>query len=391
MQGGVKVTEAESKPVDLDQIRLLRESAEGFLSKEASLQRLRRLRLEKKGFDRVLWRSIAEMGWTGLRIPEQYGGLGLGLGEMAAVAELCGVHLLPEPLVPVAGFAAQLLALGGNSALQARLLPLIASGELIAAVAWQGVDLHCTDTAKSGATAVRTGDGFDLSGGLRFIRPGADCDGYLVSAVAAEGLVLCWLPANTSGMRIQTEVAADGSLEGRLVLERVRVPAEQVLGLGAAAASALRRAFDETLVLSGAELLGVARRALDITLEYLRTRVQFGRPIGSFQSLQHRAVDLLIQKELASALVDEAVACAASKQDADAFSAMASRVKSRCGDAAFAITREAIQLHGAIGFTDECDIGLYLKRAMALSAWLGNGAQHRRRYASLAVLPGTLR
>lgn len=386
------MTGVESKPaVDLEQIRLLRESAEGFLSREAGPQRLRRLRSEKKDFDRALWRSIAEMGWTGLRIPEQYGGLGLGLGEMAAVAELCGVHLLPEPLVPVAGFAAQLLVLGDNPPLQARLLPLIASGELVMAVAWQGVAMRCTDPAESGATAVRAGDGFGLSGVLRFIRPGADCDGYLVSAAAREGLALCWLPADAVGMRVQSEVAADGSLEGRLVLEEVRVPDGHVLGLGMAAAGVLRRAFDETLVLTGAELLGVARRALDITLEYLRTRVQFGRPIGSFQALQHRAVDLLLQKELASALVDEAVACAAAEQEADVFSAMASRVKSRCGDAAFAITRDAIQLHGAIGFTDECDIGLYLKRAMVLSAWLGNGAQHRRRYASLTVLPATLR
>lgn len=382
------MTAIEQKPaVDVEQIRLLRESAEGFLSKEAGPQRLRRLRSEQKDFDRARWRSIAEMGWTGLRIPEQYGGLGLGLPEMAAVAELCGAHLLPEPLVPVAGFAAQLLALGDNPALQARLLPMIASGELIAAVAWQGVNLRCTDPATSGATALKSGNGFGLSGALRFVRPGADCDGYLVSATAPDGLVLCWLPAQASGMRVQSESVADGSLEGRLVLEGVRVSAEDVLARGPIATGALRRAFDETLVLTGAELLGVARRALDITLEYLRTRVQFGRPIGSFQALQHRAVDMLLQKELSSALVAEAAACAAAEQEAEAFSAMASRVKSRCGDAAFAITREAIQLHGAIGFTDECDIGLYLKRAMVLSAWLGNGAQHRRRYASLAVLP----
>ena len=124
-------------------------------------------------------------------------------------------------------------------------------------------------------------------------------------------------------------------------------------------------------------------RALEMSLDYLRTRVQFGKPIGSFQALQHRAVDLYIQQELSSAVLDEALAFLDSGPDARARAAAASRVKARCSDAALRITREAIQLHGAIGFTDEYDAGLYLKRALTLAAWLGGAAWHRRRYARL--------
>ena len=137
--------------------------------------------------------------------------------------------------------------------------------------------------------------------------------------------------------------------------------------------------------IAAAELCGVMSRALEMTLDYLKTRVQFGKPIGSFQALQHRAVDLHIQKELSSAVLDEALAELDRGPDAPARAAIASRVKARCSDAALRITRETIQLHGGIGFTDEHDIGLYLKRALTVAAWLGNASAHRRRYADLTI------
>ena len=142
--------------------------------------------------------------------------------------------------------------------------------------------------------------------------------------------------------------------------------------------------------MAGAELFGVMSRALDLSVDYMKTRVQFGKPIGSFQALAHRAVDLHIQRELASAVLDDAVALFDSDAGAAQRSVMASRVKARCSDAGLRITREAIQIHGAIGFTDEYDAGLYLQRAMTLSAWLGNAASHRRRYAALAPADSTL-
>jgi len=168
---------------------------------------------------------------------------------------------------------------------------------------------------------------------------------------------------------------------GTLRLADVIVPRAHVIAGDEAAQRALERAFDETLVMAGAELSGVMRRALDMSLDYMKTRVQFGKPIGSFQALAHRAVDLYIQRELSAAVLDDATALLDADPDPQQRAAIASRVKARCSDAGLRVTREAIQIHGAIGFTDEYDIGLYLKRAMVLSAWLGNGALHRRRYA----------
>ena len=141
-----------------------------------------------------------------------------------------------------------------------------------------------------------------------------------------------------------------------------------------------------TLVVASGEMGGVMGRAFDMSVDYIKTRVQFGKPIGRFQALAHRAVDLHIQRELSSAVLDDAVALFDAGVTGARRSSMASRVKARCSDAGLRITREAIQIHGAIGFTDEYDAGLYLKRALTLSAWLGNAAQHRRRYAELAVV-----
>jgi alkylation response protein AidB-like acyl-CoA dehydrogenase len=145
----------------------------------------------------------------------------------------------------------------------------------------------------------------------------------------------------------------------------------------------LERALDHATVIASAELCGVMGRALDMSVEYMKTRVQFGKPIGSFQGLQHRAVDLFIQQQISSAVLDEALHTLDQHPEAVARAACASRVKARCSDAGLRITREAIQIHGAIGFTDEYDVGLYLKRAMVLAAWLGNAQEHRRRYARL--------
>jgi alkylation response protein AidB-like acyl-CoA dehydrogenase len=167
------------------------------------------------------------------------------------------------------------------------------------------------------------------------------------------------------------------------MLKDVVVPREQVLAEGAAAQAALERARDEALAMTGAELCGVMDRALEMSLEYLKTRVQFGKPIGSFQVLQHRAVDLHIQRELAAAALADITSELDRGVDAARRALLASRIKARCADAALAITREAIQLHGAIGFTDEYDAGLYLKRAMTLASWLGGATLHRRRYAQL--------
>jgi alkylation response protein AidB-like acyl-CoA dehydrogenase len=161
------------------------------------------------------------------------------------------------------------------------------------------------------------------------------------------------------------------------------VPASHQLATRSASLHALEAARDAATLVASAELLGVMKRALDMSLDFMRTRVQFGKPIGSFQALQHRAVDLYVQQQLASAVLEDTLRRFGKARDATARAVLASRLKARCSDAALRIVRETIQIHGAIGFTDEYDAGLYLKRALVLSAWLGNAALHRRRYARL--------
>ena len=369
--------------------RLLRESAHAFAAKDTSLERVRKLKQGGVEFDRDIWAKCAELGWTGMLVPEQYGGSGLGISDFAIIAEELGGQLVPEPLVSAAAFAASLIARSGNEELKADLLPKLVSGTLIPAVAWQE-DARNLDVEPTRTRARVTGETIVLSGEKDHIRPGADCDGFIVSAAAEGSCALYWVPAATDGMEVSRRLLADGTSLCRLVLDNVSIPASMTLATPGDALAQLRRALDETLLLVCAELNGLSRAALDMTIEYLRTRVQFDKPLGSFQALQHRAVDLFIQQEIAAAVAEETLAAVADQTDERTRSTEASRAKARCSDAALLITKEAIQLHGAIGFTDEHDIGMYLNRALVLSAWLGNGAMHRKRFAALRESANTI-
>lgn len=364
--------------------RLLADSVADFTARGTDIARVRRLRGTSTEYDRAVWNKMAELGWLGILVPESHGGLGLGLAEMAIVARGLARALVPEPLTATAVLAATALAAGENEALKRDELPRLVSGETLPALAWQEA-AGALDAAAIRTRAEPFEGGFKLSGVKRFIPGAAQADAFLVTAQSGNGIVLLWLPRAAPGVQLELEPLADGRSFGTLKLQDVLVPKGRVVAAGAAATEALTRAFDHGSVIAGAELAGVMDRALEMTLEYLKTRVQFGRPIGAFQALQHRAVDLYIHKELAGAVLDEGLALLDRGPDAATRAAAASRVKARCADAALKITRETIQLHGAIGFTDEYDAGLYLKRAMTLAAWLGHPLWHRRRYASLTA------
>lgn len=376
------IPSADTNSERAETLRLLRESAAAFAVKESPLGRARALRGAEPDFALAFWRKLAEQGWTGLLVSEQHGGFGLGFVEMAAVVEQFAACVAPEPLVPTAVFAARLLQSCPESELAARLLSRLASGEAIAAVAWQELPAQA-DPCSVLTRAEPAGDDVLLSGEKRFIRPGTACEGFIVSArVADDTPALYWMPCELAGLVIKTELQADGSRTARLHFDGVRLHAGQCLARGTAAADALVRTFDETLVMTSVELLALSRAMLAMTLEYLRTRVQFGKSIGSFQALQHRAVDLFIQQELTGAVVAQAVALLDGDAGAQERMALASRAKARASDTALMIARESVQMHGAIGYTDEYDLGLYFNRALVLSAWLGNGLTHRRRFAS---------
>lgn len=363
---------------------LLANSVADFAARGTDIARVRKLRGTGGEYDRAAWKNMAQLGWLGILVPEQYGGLGLGLTEMAIVAKGLARALTPEPLTPAAVLAATALVAGENEALMRNELPRLASGEMLPALAWQE-DAGVLDTGACRTRAEAFEGGYKLSGVKRYIPGVAQADAFLVSAQADSGLVLLWLPRGTAGAQLELEPLADGRNFGTLRLNDALASKAQIVASGAGAREALARAFDHGAAITGAELAGVMERALEMTLDYLKTRVQFGKPIGAFQALQHRAVDLHIHKEVAGAALDEALAQLDSGPAAPARAAAASRIKARCAETALKITREAIQLHGAIGFTDEYDAGLYLKRALTLAAWLGHAAWHRRRYASLTA------
>lgn len=365
-------------------LALLADSVADFAARAGDIARSRRLRGAPQEYDRAVWSQMATLGWLGILVPERYGGLGLGLADMAVVAKGLARTLVPEPLTATAVMAVTALVAAESEPLKQEQLPRIVAGEALPALAWQE-RAGALDPAEIEARAAPFEGGLKVSGVKRFIAGAAQADAFLVTARAPAGIVLAWLPRQSAGTRLELEPLADGRFFGTLRLDDALVPAAGVAATGAHATQALAHAFDCGCAIAAAELAGVMERALEMSLDYLRTREQFGRPIGAFQALQHRAVDLHIQKELAAATLEEGLARLDRAPEPAARAALASRMKARCADAALAITREAVQFHGAIGFTDEFDIGLYLKRALALAAWLGSATWHRRRYAHLSA------
>jgi alkylation response protein AidB-like acyl-CoA dehydrogenase len=378
---------------------LLKDSVTDFISRATTIARVRALRGTPGEYDRAIWRQMAELGWLGIALPERHGGMGLGLTETAIVAEGLARALAPEPFTACAVLAAGVIAASDNDGLKEEILPKIASGDTIAALAWQEqagtLDIDHIGRAPPFAgvdhmpmCATPFEGGYRLSGTKRYVVGAAGADGFVVAARGDEGLVLGYVESGAAGVSSDLELLADGRHFGTVRLDDAVLRREHVAGTGAAAHAALSRALDHATAITAAELYGVMSRALEMSVEYMKTRVQFGKPIGSFQALQHRAVDLYIQQQLASAVLEDSLRELDAEPAPARRAAIVSRLKARCSESGVRIAREAIQIHGAIGFTDEYDAGLYLKRAIVLGAWLGNAAQHRRRYAGLALGKG---
>ena len=371
----------------LDQRRMLADSVADYCRRSDPLRRARALRDTDPGFDRAAWQEMAGLGWTGLTVPEAFGGLGSSVSEYAVLARGIGASVMPEPLT-AAMIATRTLAGCPDGALKASLLEAIVAGTLLPALAWQAapgdidpshIGVECTVPGASSSEVL-----FD--GRARFVVGAIGADGHVVAVREAGAPALYWVPAGTPGLSVAPARLADGRPMADLHFVRAVVPIGNRLAAGETALRALQAALDEGQFAIAAELLGLSQQLLDTTLDYLRTRTQFGRAIGSFQALQHRAVDLYIHQRIGDAAFGQCLRQAGDGSDAALLGAAASRAKARACETAGRVTREAIQLHGAIGFTDDCDVGLYVKRALMLSAWLGNARLHRGRYAALAPL-----
>lgn len=358
---------------------MLRDSAITFCTRDAAPARLKALKQTDADFDADVWQQMVELGWASILVPETCDGLGLDLTAAAVVAEQLGRVVAPEPWLETAGFAVNLLTAVAASSQRDTLLGAIGGGTCRPVV--------CAAQYRRGTSAglpgaVRTGDDFVLTGSADCIPLARSADSFIVAADNDGELLLCRVDADASGIAIESRHLADNTTHAEVRFVDVAVPADALIARGAEAQAALDRAIDADYILSAAYLCGLMSQTLETTLDYLRTRKQFGHALGSFQALQHRAVDMFIQHKLAGAVVADALAefdAAAPGQR----SVLAARAIHRASVGARLITREAIQMHGAIGFTYECDIGHYLNRALVLSARQGAAATHLRSLGAL--------
>jgi 3-oxochol-4-en-24-oyl-CoA dehydrogenase len=366
---------------------LIRASAASYVDTSATLARARAQK-SGQGLDRKYWREFADLGWLSLAVPEASGGAGLGMSELVSLLEELGKGLTPEPLT-LCGVLPTCVLTRCKGPAAAKLLGEIIAGNSLASIAWQskpGV-LSADETA---VQAAPQGGAFTLGGSASFVAA-ADCaDAFIVAARSRDGVGLYRVGKDATRLQITPSQAADGSTFGALRFDGVSIPADAQIGAPGEGRAALDAALDEARVALSAEMLGAAEALFERTIDYLRVRKQFGRAIGSFQALQHRAVDLHVYKELARAAVARAARILdATTGDADGSAAeraaAASACKARLSDAALIIAREGVQLHGAIGYTIEHDVGLFLDHALVRSAMLGNAPAHRRRFALLTT------
>ena len=354
---------------------LLRDSAAKFIA-AAGPKVARGFRRQDTSFALPRLRQAAELGWLGILVPDSANGLGLGLTEFALVLQQAGRGLVCEPV----GLAAISAAVLGAAPAPHPMLQQALRGEVLIVPALQ--ENGAADDPLAPRTQATGRDGaLRLTGQKAFVcADGAD--GFLVSASGGGGPVLCYVPRDEPGCTVSTTQTVEGR---RLAtLSFADTPAD-LISPYPAARSAVEALHNLALFALSAELLGVMEKAHEITLDYLRIRKQFGKLIGSFQALQHQAVNLYVRIEATRSLVFQV---AANNEPFRIDPVLAVAAKAKASEDAMAVTEACIQLHGAIGFTDEHDIGLYLKRAMLLSSLFGNAAAQRRRYAKLANVAG---
>ena len=375
---------------------LLATTARQWVDSTAPLDRLRELRDAKDpvGFSREVWKQMAALGWTGMCLPEEYGGSGLGFAELAIVLEETGRRLLPEPLLSTVLLGAQALLFGGTRTQKERYLPRVSSGDAVLTVAYDERGSR-SELGQIATVAERSAGGFRLSGEKVHVLDAHVAEALLVSArvgqsarraatanETGENLVLFLVDPRAKGVTRTPQARIDSRNAAHVRLDGVEVTEDDIVGGMDQGLSLLSRVIDRATVGLSAEMLGAASQAFDDTLLYLKTRKQFGVTIGSFQALQHRAARLFIELALARS----AVLAAARTADADsaALPKMASLAKARATDAFLHVANEAIQMHGGIGVTDEFHLGFYIKRARAAAVTFGDAAWHRRRWAALS-------
>ncbi len=367
--------------------QMLRDSARGFLDEKAPVAALRKLRDDgnEDGFDRGLWKEMAEMGWAGIVVDEDHGGSGFGFVGAGVLAEEMGRTLTASPFLSTSILAATALKKIAGDAHKEEHLPKISAGEALFALAIDEGAKH--RPAKTAMKAEKHGNGFKLSGAKTFVADGAVADKIIVAARSAgapgeeEGLTLFLVDAKANGLSAERTVMVDSRGYARLDFDGVEATGDDVLGEVDNGYAALEGVLSAGRAGLAAELSGAAQGAFDMTVDYLKERKQFGAAIGWFQALQHRAAHLYSEIELVKSAVLKALQDLDGMYDAAALSC--SLAKAKAGDVAKLASQEAVQMHGGIGMTDEYDIGFYMKRIRAAQEMFGDAAFHAERFARL--------
>lgn len=367
---------------------MLRDAVKRFIAQRAPVSQLRKLRDEQDatGFSRAVWKEMAELGWAGVLVPQEHGGAGFGHVGAGVIAEEVGRNLSATPLVPTAVLAVTALVKGGSVAQQEALLPAIASGDLLIAVATDERARHAPHYI---ATCASGGAGkLKLNGKKIHVLDAHVADRLIVSARTSgdpesrDGITLFLVDARASGVIIHRVAGVDSRNTAVVELRDVSVTDADVIGTFDQGAAVLDAALDAGRAVLAAELLGVAEEAFERTLDYLREREQFGVKIGTFQALQHRAAHLFCEIELVRSVVLRTLqALDAQEPTAPSLVCVA---KARASDVARLATNEAVQIHGGIGMTDEFDIGFFMKRARAAGETFGDVYYHADRFAQLS-------
>ena len=360
---------------DNETLELLRDSAIDFCSRSLDVSRLRPMREGGENFNSDLWREMCDLGWAGLLAKEESGGLGLGADCFGIICRELGRVVAPEPLIEIGAAVALLSRLDADKLLLASLI----DGSSLVSIALTDPEEYLGEKIPT-IKATQDSNGYLLTGTAPGVSYGTDMDQFILPADLEGQVALFLVKKETEGVAVSGIDLADGSTQATINLSSVAVVANNLLSSGEEAEKALNYVRDLARISISAYLVGLSESIFDITLDYLRTRTQFGQAIGSFQALQHRAVDLFIQKVIAGSVLDETLQGFYRENSDTVRHHLSCRAKYRANEAALLISREAVQMHGGMGYTEECNVGLFLNRALVLVSRLGTSTYHAERF-----------
>ena len=366
----------------------LKDIAREFLQNNAPVTHFREIRDTENelGYDESLWKEMVNLGWSGILIPEEYGGFDFGMVGMGSILEEAGKTLTPSPLFSTGVLGASLLTLGGTDAQKQTYLPQIVDGTLTTSLALEESNRHAPYSIET--QAKKNGDSFVISGSKNFVIDGHSSNLLIVAARTegskndVSGITVFLVDSDTDGIEINKTSMVDSRNAANIKFSDVAISSNNILGEENNGASLLESVLDRAQIAISAEMLGNATQAFDLTLAYLKERKQFGAVIGTFQALQHRAAEMYSELELTKSSV--IAACNAVDNNSNDLRRMASLAKFKSGETNYLVTNEAVQMHGGVGVTDEYDVGLFMKRARVTEQIFGNSEYHIDRYATLS-------